>query len=99
MPVYSIVTETTLLVEGKRISSFHSLTLQQSIHTTHEFRVIFEHDAIEELVTLFPDQLDSLHRKTFDLTVKGDASSPALGSKGLLRRPNYGSRTTATGGV
>lgn len=84
MAVYSIVTETTLLVEGKRIATFHSLTLQQSIHTTHEFRVIFEHDAIEELVTLFPDQLDSLHRKTFDLTIKGDTSTPALEFKGII---------------
>ncbi|QJW91635.1 hypothetical protein HNV11_20740 [Spirosoma taeanense] len=84
MPVYSIITETTLLIDGKRISTFHSLTLQQSIHTTHEFRVIFEHDVVEELVTLFPDQLDQLHRKNLDLTIKGDPSTPPLEFKGVI---------------
>lgn len=84
MPVYSIVTETTLLIDGKRISSFHSLTLQQSIHTTHEFRVFFEHDAVEELVTLFSDQLEQLHRKTIDITIKGDASTEPLEFKGVI---------------
>lgn len=84
MSVYSIVAETTLLIEGKQISAFHSLTLQQSIHTTHEFRVLFEHDAVEELVTLFSDQLDQLHRKSIVITIKGDASTPPLEFKGVI---------------
>jgi len=84
MSVYSIVTETTLLVDGKRISSFHSITLQQSIHTTHEFRIHFEHDAVEELVTLFSDKFDQLHRKSVDLTIKGDSSTESLEFKGII---------------
>lgn len=84
MSVYTIVTETTLLVDGKQISSFHSLTLQQSIHTTHEFRVHFEHDAVEELVTLFSDQFDQLNRKTIALTIKGDPSTDPLEFKGVI---------------
>ncbi|GAB4049536.1 type VI secretion system Vgr family protein [Spirosoma litoris] len=84
MPVYSIVTETTLLIDGKKISSFQSLTLQQSIHSTHEFRVFFEHDAIEELVTLFSDKFDQLQRKSLDLTIKGDPSSAPLEFKGVI---------------
>lgn len=84
MSAYSIVTETTLLIEGKRISSFRSLTLQQSIHSTHEFRLLFEHDAIEELVTLFSDKFDELQRKSIDLTIKGDASTSPLEFKGVI---------------
>ncbi|QMW03002.1 type VI secretion system Vgr family protein [Spirosoma foliorum] len=84
MPAYSIVAETTLLIDGKKISSFQSLTLQQSIHSTHEFRVFFEHDAIEELVTLFSDKFDQLQRKSLDLTIKGDPSSAPLEFKGVI---------------
>lgn len=84
MPVYSIVTDTILLINGKRIPTFHSLTLQQSIHATHEFRVIFEHDAIEEFVTLFSDKFDELHRKSIDLTIQGDPSSDPLEFRGVI---------------
>ncbi len=104
MSAFSIVTETTLLIEGKRISTFHSLTLQQSIHTTHEFRLLFEHDAIDELVTLFSDKFDQLHRKSIDITIKGDASGSTLEFKGIITQTElrqqddgYWGRMTLTG--
>ncbi|GAB3027294.1 type VI secretion system Vgr family protein [Spirosoma pulveris] len=84
MAVYTSEVETTLLIEGKRISAFNSITLQQSIHTTHEFRVVFEHDAVEDLVTLFSDQFEKLNRKDLELTIKGTREIPPLEFKGVI---------------
>ncbi|SOD90066.1 type VI secretion system Vgr family protein [Spirosoma fluviale] len=84
MPVYTTDVKTTLLIDGKIIPTFHSITLQQSIHTTHEFRVVFEHDAVENLVTLFSDQLDKLNRKSIELTVNGAREVPPLEFKGVI---------------
>ncbi|ADB40096.1 type VI secretion system Vgr family protein [Spirosoma linguale] len=84
MPVYSPVVETTLLIEGKKIPTFHSITLQQSIHTTHEFRVVFEHESVDELVVLFSDQPEKLNRKSIELTVKAAGEGPPLQFKGVI---------------
>lgn len=95
MPVFSITTKTTLLVEGTRIDSFESITLRQSIHDSHEFRVTFEHDSVEALKLLFPSVLTQFARKSIDITVQGDPSAPALEFKGVITRVDLQQRDDA----
>ena len=95
MPTFSITTETTLLIEGKRIAAFESITLRQSIHDTHEFRVSFEHDSVEALVMLFSSSLAQFARKSIDITVQGDSTAPPLEFKGVITRVDLQQRDDA----
>ena len=81
----SFTKQTSISIEGKTIAYFQSLRIVQSLHTWHEFELIFDDNSTNPVFPFSFGTKNPLIGKKISLTIKGeDASMAELKFDGII---------------